>query len=84
MDRLRRYRISVEEYRWMAEAGVFQPEARVELIEGEILERPRRSPAHDYLRARLQKVLERRYGDLALVATQDLLRSSGGSTGRRP
>jgi Uma2 family endonuclease len=35
-----RYRFSVEEYERMGEAGVFSPDARVELVGGEIVEMP--------------------------------------------
>ena len=36
----RRHRITVDEYHRMAEVGVLAPDARVELIEGEIMDMP--------------------------------------------
>jgi hypothetical protein len=35
---LQRHRLTVDEYYRMAEAGVFAPDARVELIEGEVID----------------------------------------------
>ena len=37
----RRHRISVEDYHRMGDAGIFAPDARVELIDGEIIDMPR-------------------------------------------
>ncbi|MBM4257206.1 MAG: Uma2 family endonuclease [Deltaproteobacteria bacterium] len=39
-DVLQRHRFTVAEYHRMAETGMFAPEARVELIEGEIIDMP--------------------------------------------
>jgi hypothetical protein len=44
-SRPRRHRITVDEYHLMAEAGRLTPDARVELIEGEIIDM-RRSARH--------------------------------------
>lgn len=43
---LSKYRFSADEYYRIGEAGIFPPDARLELIEGEIFELPRISP-HD-------------------------------------
>ena len=43
---LPRYRISVDEFERMVEAGAFDPEARVELIRGEIIEMAAQGAAH--------------------------------------
>src|SRR5690349_7585837 len=53
-----RHRFTVAEYHRMAEAGVFGPEPRVELLEGVIVEKTTKNPPHnlasdlidDYLR----------------------------------
>jgi Uma2 family endonuclease len=37
---LRRHRLTVEEFHRMGEAGILRPDARVELIEGEIIDMP--------------------------------------------
>lgn len=42
----RRHRITVEEYRRMSEAGVFDPEARLELLEGVLVEKMTKHPPH--------------------------------------
>lgn len=41
-----RHRVTVGEYRRMADAGVFGPEARVELVEGVIVDTTTRHPPH--------------------------------------
>ena len=59
--------ISAEEYLRMGEAGVFAPEARLELIEGEILEMAPIGPPHAGLVARLHRLFVQRAGALAVV-----------------
>ncbi len=54
---VRRRLLSVDDYRLMAEAGVFAPDERVELIEGEIVVMPPIGSVHAGLIARLQKRL---------------------------
>src|SRR5687768_15711808 len=41
-----RYRFTVDEYYRMAEAGIFDEDSRVELIEGEIIQMPPIGPVH--------------------------------------
>lgn len=41
-----RHRITLDEYHRMAETGVFDPEARIELIEGELIDMPPIYPPH--------------------------------------
>jgi len=41
-----RHRITVEEYHRMAEAGVFGPEPRLELLEGVLIDKMRKNPPH--------------------------------------
>ena len=62
--------ISAEEYLRMGEAGVFAPEARLELIEGEILEMaPIGSPHAGYVR-RLERLFFKSAADRASVSGQ--------------
>jgi Uma2 family endonuclease len=66
----KRHHISLDEFERMVEAGVFDEDARLELIRGEILEMP--PPGYDHQRvvACLLKLLERRAGDFALIWPQ--------------
>jgi Uma2 family endonuclease len=41
-----RHRITVKEYHRMAEAGVFGPEPRLELLEGVLIDKMRKNPPH--------------------------------------
>lgn len=43
---LQRHRVTVDEYHRMAEAGVLPPDARVELIDGEVIDRAPMKSAH--------------------------------------
>ena len=62
--------ISAEEYLRMGEAGVFAPEARLELIEGEILEMAPIGAPHGGLVARLLRLFVQRAGPSAVVWAQ--------------
>ena len=62
--------ISAEEYLRMGSAGVFSPEARLELIEGEIVEMAPIDPPHAGCVMTLNRLLSRRAGDRALVSVQ--------------
>jgi Uma2 family endonuclease len=53
----RRHRITVEEYYRMAEVGLLAPDARVELIDGEIIDMPPIGSRHAALVDRLQELL---------------------------
>ena len=65
--------ISAEEYLRMGEAGVFAPEARLELIEGEIIEMAPVGPPHLSRVNKLNKLLVQRAGDRAIVSVQNSL-----------
>jgi Uma2 family endonuclease len=67
----RKYAISAEEYLRMGAAGVFPPEARLELIEGEIIEMAPIHPPHAGLVNKLTRLLVQRAGDRAVVAVQN-------------
>lgn len=73
LDRPLRHLIPAAEYLRMAAAGVFEPEARLELIEGEILEMaPIDSPHAGTVKA-LTKMLVLLSGDQGIVGVQDPL-----------
>jgi len=66
-----RHRLTVAEYYRMAEVGILSQEARVELIEGEVIDMPPIGSLHagtvKYLANRLMYAV----GDRAIVSTQD-------------
>jgi Uma2 family endonuclease len=67
---VKRHFVSLEEYERMCEAGVFEPEARVELIRGQIIDMTPPGPAHEASVARLHRVFSKLVGDIALVWPQ--------------
>ena len=66
----RRHRITVEEYHRMAEVGLLAPDARVELIEGEIIDMPPIGIRHAAAVRRLTEWLTSAVGDRAMVSCQ--------------
>jgi len=73
-DGLRRHRITVDEYYRLAAVGLLAPDARVELIQGVIVDMPPMGARHAALVSRLHTLLERAAGDLAIVRCQLPLR----------
>lgn len=71
LERLRRHRLMVSEYLRMGEAGILAPDARVELIEGEIFDMAPIGSLHAGTVTRLGRMLERAVGDTALVYIQN-------------
>jgi Uma2 family endonuclease len=71
-----RHRITVDEYYRMAEIGVLAPDARVELIEGEIIDMAPIGPAHGSVVDQLTRLLVRAAGDSAIVRIQGAVRLS--------
>jgi Uma2 family endonuclease len=69
-ERPRRHRITVEEYHRMAEVGLLAPDARVELIEGVIVDMPPIGSRHASALAQLARLMERAVGDAAIVRCQ--------------
>jgi Uma2 family endonuclease len=69
-DLVRRHRLTVEEYFRMAEVGLLAPEARVELIEGEIFDMPPIGNLHGGITAWLHRRLLRDLGDKISVWDQ--------------
>lgn len=62
---------TVEEYHQMAEAGIFHPEERVELIAGQIIRMSAKGTAHTAAVRRAAKVLRNLLFNQAEVYTQD-------------
>lgn len=74
---LNRHRLTVDEYHRMAETGVLAPNARVELIEGELVDMAAIGTRHAAAVMRLNRLLGQAVGDLAIVSVQGPLRLSG-------
>lgn len=62
---------TVAEYHRMGESGIFLPDARVELIDGEIIDMTPIGSRHAGIVKRLIRVFSRAVGDGAIVAAQD-------------
>ena len=58
---------TVEEYHQMAEAGIFHPEERVELIAGQIIRMSAKGTAHGSAVGRTDKLLQNRLGEQAWI-----------------
>lgn len=69
-----RHRISADEYCRMAEIGLLAPEARVELIDGEILDMPPIGKDHESVVDQLNHIFVRAVDDLAIVRVQGSVR----------
>jgi Uma2 family endonuclease len=69
-DPPRRRRLTVEDYFRMAEVGIFGPDERVELIDGEIIDMPPRGPLHGGTAAQLHYLLAQAVGDRATLWNQ--------------
>jgi len=71
-----RHRITVHDYHRLAEIGVLAPDARVELIEGEIIDMAPIGNDHQSIVDQLTRILVRAAGDDAIVRTQGSIRLS--------
>jgi Uma2 family endonuclease len=69
-----RHRLSVDDYYRMAEVGVLAHDARVELIDGEIIEMAPIGSRHYAAVAKLTRLLERLTLDNAIVVAQSSIR----------
>lgn len=69
-----RHRLTVEEYHRMAEAGVLAPDARVELIEGEVIDMAPIGSRHWSVVNRLNRMLTLAAAERAIVSVQSSLR----------
>lgn len=67
---------TVEEYHRIAEAGIFDPSERVELLEGKIIWMVAKGTSHRSAVGRTYKLLEHRIGDKACIAIQDPVKLS--------
>jgi Uma2 family endonuclease len=76
---LTRHRFTVDEYHEMARAGVLARDARVELIEGEIVDRTPIGLRHQAAVDALTNRLVRQCGDRAIVRVQGSIRLDGRS-----
>ena len=70
----RRHRITADEYCRMAEVGLLAPEARVELIDGEILAVPPIGKDHESVVDQLNHMFVRAVDDHAIVRVQGSVR----------
>src|SRR6266487_355884 len=66
-----RHAVSAQEYLRMGDAGVFAPDARLELIEGEIVEMAPIGSRHAGAVKALNRLFSRLVGDQAVVSVQD-------------
>ncbi len=71
---LTRHRLTVADYYRMGEAGVFAPNARVELIEGEVIDMAPIGTRHAATVARLNRAASMAVGTKAIVSVQNPLR----------
>src|SRR5262245_58022038 len=71
-----RHRITVHDYHRMGEIGVFAPDARVELIEGEIIDMAPIGNDHQSVVDQLNRQLVRAVGERAIVRVQGSIRLS--------
>jgi Uma2 family endonuclease len=72
----KRHRITVHDYHRMAEVGVLAPDARVELIEGEIIDMAPIGKDHQSIVDQLNRALVLAVGDDAIVRVQGSIRLS--------
>lgn len=69
-----RHRITVQEFFRMGEIGVFEPEARIELIDGELFDMPPIGPPHASETARINQILVEATRGRAIVWPQNPIR----------
>jgi Uma2 family endonuclease len=70
------HRFTVEEYHRMGETGLLPPDARVELIEGQVVDMSPIGRMHNSVVDRLNRLLIQRLGDAAIVRVQGSVRLS--------
>jgi Uma2 family endonuclease len=67
-------RLSVQDYHQMAESGILQPDERLELLEGQIIQMAAKGTAHSAAVTRIERLLRNRLGDRVLLRFQDPVR----------
>ncbi len=67
---LQRHRVTVADYHLMAEVGILAPDARVELLDGEVMDMAPMKSRHAAMVRKLERSLMRAAGDEALVTCQ--------------
>ena len=69
-----RWKFTVEQYHRMAEAGIFDEDDRVELIDGDILIMSPIGPPHASVNCRINLLLVQAFGERAIVSPGDPVR----------
>jgi Uma2 family endonuclease len=69
-------RLSVQDYHYMAKSGILQPDERIELLDGVIIQMAAKGTAHSSSVSRLEKLLGDRLSDRTLLRFQDPVRMS--------
>src|SRR5579883_1110083 len=67
-------RLSVQDYHQMAESGILQPDERVELLEGQMIQMAAKGTAHSAAVTRIERLLRHRLGNQVLLRFQDPVR----------
>jgi Uma2 family endonuclease len=73
-SQLEKYRITTAEYERMGVAGIFSPDARLELLEGSIFELPPIAPPHAAGVTRLSMLFHRLFDREFIISTQHPVR----------
>jgi len=76
---VRRHLFSIDEYERMIAAGVFEEDARIELIRGEIVDMSPINPPHEACVRRLTMFFAKHFGETVIVSVQCSIRLPGGS-----
>jgi Uma2 family endonuclease len=74
---LSRHKLTVNDYHQMARVGILAPDARVELIEGEIIDMAPIGSAHGSVVDRLVRLFDRAIGERAIVRAQGSILLNG-------
>ena len=69
-DWIQRHRFTVEDYQRLGERSIFREEARVELVEGEIIDMTPMGSQHAAAVRRLDQILARAVDDRGIVSVQ--------------
>lgn len=67
---LKRKRITCSDYHRMVDVGILDPDERIELIHGELIEMTPSGPLHSSVISRMHRLLQRRLGDNAIIFAQ--------------